>query len=179
MTAIDDGRFGGNAMIGKTLYCVCAIALPFAVSAQELPKQGTANFTDYAMIVSPKTMTMGKDSRVTNYEVYGVSRNDDGNPIFNNMAIHCMGSIITADNHAVSRGLCVQSDKDGDQLFINYETGGSSADASVYGGIEHFTGGTGKYAGITGQAELTRQIVNAPDNTRMLILPHKARWTKP
>lgn len=166
-------------MISRIVYFVSVIILPISASAQELPKQGTANFTDYATIISPKTMTLDKDNRVTNYEVYGVSRNDDGNQIFNNMAIHCMGSIITADNHAASRGLCVQSDKDGDQLFINYETGGRSADASVYGGIEHFTGGTGKYAGITGQAELTRQTVKAPDNTLMLILPHHASWTKP
>ena len=124
-------------------------------------------------------MTMGKDSSVTNYEVYGVSRNDDGNEIFNNMAIHCMGSIVTADSQAVSRGLCVQSDKDGDQLFINYESGGRSAGASTYGGIEHFAGGTGKYAGITGQAEFTRQVVKAPDNSIMIILPHHASWTRP
>ena len=116
-------------MIGKIVCFVCAIASPMSVSAQGFPNQGTANFTDYATIVAPKTMTMGKDSSVTNYEVYGVSRNDDGNEIFNNMAIHCMGSIITANSQAVSRGLCVQSDRDGDQLFINYESGGRSAGA--------------------------------------------------
>jgi hypothetical protein len=166
-------------MIGKILYCVCAIALPFTVSAQDLPKQGTANFTDYATIPSVKVMRLDKDSRVINYEVYGVSRNDDGNPAFNNMAIHCMGSSITLDNHATSRGLCVQADKDGDQLFINYEADGASPDASVSAGIEHFVGGTGKYAGITGQAEFTRQLMKGPDNTYTMIMPHHANWTKP
>jgi hypothetical protein len=164
-------------MVGKIICVVCIIAVPISASAQDIPKQGTANYTDYSTIITPKTMAMGKDGSVTNYEVYGVSRNDDGDQIFNNMAIHCMGSSILANGEAISRGLCVQSDKDGDQLFINYENSGRTG--GTYGGIEHFVGGTGKYAGMTGEADLTRQVVKAPDNSLMIVLSHHATWTRP
>jgi hypothetical protein len=44
--------------------------------------------------------------------------------MFNNMAIHCMGSSTTINGEARSRGLCNQADKDGDQLFHSYDNVG-------------------------------------------------------
>jgi hypothetical protein len=164
-------------LIGKIAYLLVVFALPTSVKAQDFPKQGSANYTDYSTIITPKTMTMGKDGSVTNYEVYGVSRNDDGGVPFNEMAIHCMGSSLTANGEITSRGLCIQVDKGGDQIFINYENTGHVG--GEYKATEHFVGGTGKYLGITGQADSTRQIVKGPDSTLMLILPHHANWTKP
>ena len=164
-------------MIGRGIFFVCAMCLPIAAHAQGLPRQGTARYTDYSTLVVLKTMALGKDRIATDYEVYGVSRNDDGGDIFNNMAIRCLGSMITADGEITSRGFCIHADKDGDQLFIQYDNGGHVG--AAYGGTEHFVGGTGKYTGIAGQANLTLQRVKAPDNSIMIILSHHATWTLP
>jgi hypothetical protein len=171
MTDVRETR--GN-MIRKIVCAVCLFTGP--AMAQDLPKQGTTNFTDYSTVVNPKTMTMGKDS-VTNYEVNGVSHNDDGGEMFNNMAIHCMGSITTINGEASSRGLCIQTDKEGDQLFQSYDNVGHPG--QPYAATETFLGGTGKYTGLTGHAASTRQIVKGPDNLLMLVLPHHATWSRP
>src|ERR1700761_6288844 len=163
-------------MIRCISVAVCACAVTIGAGAQDFPKQGTANFTDYSTIVNPKSMTIGKDT-VTNYEVYGVSHNDDGGEMFNNMAIHCTGSSTTINGEARSRGLCSQVDKDGDQLFHSYDNVGHPG--QPYVATETLLGGTGKYAGITGHTESTRQIVKGPDGLVMLVLPHRATWSRP
>jgi hypothetical protein len=163
-------------LISKLACLLVVFTLPFPVKAQNIPKQGTVNFTDYSTIINPRTMTVGTDS-VTNYEVYGVSHNDDGGEMFNNMAIRCTGSNMTMNGDARSRGLCIQVDKDGDQIFISYDNVGHAG--SPYAATEQFLGGTGKYTGITGHSESTRQLVKGPDNLVMLVLPHRATWSKP
>ena len=163
-------------MIRKIAFLMSICSLPVAAIGQEAAKQGKTNFTDYSTIVNPKTMAVGKDS-VVNYEVNGVSHNDDGGEMFNNMAIRCMGSSTTVEGEARSRGLCIQMDKDGDQIFLSYDNVGHAG--SPYSATEKFLGGTGKYTGMTGDTESTRQIVKGPDGLLMLVLPHHATWSRP
>ena len=162
---------------GKIAYLVSACVLPATVLANDLPKQGTTNYTDYSVLVAPRTMALGKTGSITVYEVNGVSRNDDGGELFNNMAIRCLGESLTIGDTAV-RGACVQVDKDGDQLFIRYEATKAEGSASE-GGTEHYVGGTGKYLGFAGKADFTARFVKASDGTIRIILPHHATWTRP
>ena len=165
-------------MIGKIAYFVCVCALPIAAVADDFPKQGTANYTDYSVLVAPRSMALGKAGSITVYEVNGVSRNDDGNALFDNMAVRCLGESMTIGSDVSVRGACVQVDKDGDQIFVNYDYA-TTVQSGAAGGTDHFVGGTGKYAGIAGKADFTRQIVKGPDGTIMLILPHHAAWATP
>jgi hypothetical protein len=60
-------------------------------------------------------------------------------------------------------------DKDGDQVFTTFEAKGAA-------GSHTLTGGTGKYAGISGKADYTLEPIKAPENLSMIVVPHKATW---
>ena len=160
-------------IVSKIAYLVSACMLPAIALANDLPKQGTTNFTDYFVLTAPRTMTLGTTGRITVYEVDGVSRNDDGGELFNNMAVRCLGESLTTGGETAVRGACVRIDKDGDQIFNHYEetTGG--------GGTVQYVGGTGKYLDFAGKGDFTPQSVKGPDGTIRAIVPNHATWTRP
>jgi hypothetical protein len=147
-----------------------------AVAAAEFPKQGTANYTTYYVTTASKMMPLGGGSFGT-YEVTGFTRNDDGKDLFNNMGVRCLGTVETTGGVTAIRGACTEMDQEGDQAFTTYEAKGNAG--SVLAGTHVFVGGTGKYAGITGKAEFTRQGMKGPDSTSMAVVPHHATWSRP
>ena len=77
-------------------------------------------------------------------ELSEVSRNDKGNGMFHNLGIRCWGFIDVVENKPSATGRCIETDTDGDQLFSTYENKAGA-------GAHTLIGGTGKYAGISGQ----------------------------
>jgi hypothetical protein len=114
-------------------------------------------------------MKMGERA-VSIYESAGITRNDAGEGPFDDMGTRCLGMREMSGSDVVNRGSCIDTDKDGDQVFSTYE-----ADAKR--GRHVFVGGTGKYRGITGSAEYTFQSMKVPEGARpMVLVPHKATW---
>ncbi|WP_336489945.1 hypothetical protein [Methylobacterium nigriterrae] len=156
----------------RTLILAPALAiLPLTVIAAELPREGTDDYTTHYITSSFNTMKLG-DRTVTVYDTSGITTNDKGGAMFNNMATRCLGMRDAAGGEAVNRGACVDTDSDGDQVFSNYEAKGLK-------GTHVFVGGTGKYAGLSGSADYTTQPVKNPDGRSMNIVPHKATWKLP
>lgn len=141
-------------------------------AAGEFPKEGSASYTTNYVNVSATPMKMG-DRTASIYESAGITRNDAGEAPFNDMGTRCIGMREANGNDVVNRGSCIDTDKDGDQVFSTYE-------ANAKGGRHMFVGGTGKYQGITGSADYTFQSVKVPEGARpMTIVPHKATWKLP
>ena len=117
-------------------------------------------------------MKMG-ERIISIYESTGITRNDAGEAPFNDMGTRCIGMREANGNDVVNRGSCIDTDKDGDQVFSTYE-------ANAKSGRHVFVGGTGKYQGISGSADYTFQPVKVPEGARpMTIVPHKATWKLP
>jgi hypothetical protein len=149
------------------IICTCSGAM-----AGEFPKEGKASYTTSYVNVSATPMKMG-DRTASIYESAGITRNDAGEAPFNDMGTRCIGMREANGNDVINRGSCIDTDKDGDQVFSTYE-------ANAKSGRHVFVGGTGKYQGITGSADYTFQSVKAPDGARpMTIVPHKATWKLP
>ncbi len=149
------------------IICTCSGAM-----AGELPKEGKASYTTSYVNVSATPMKMG-DRTASIYESAGITRNDAGEAPFNDMGTRCIGMREANGNDVINRGSCIDTDKDGDQVFSTYE-------ANAKSGRHVFVGGTGKYQGITGSADYTFQSVKVPDGARpMTIVPHKATWKLP
>ncbi|MFD0936651.1 hypothetical protein [Methylobacterium trifolii] len=147
--------------------CACTGA-----SAGEFPKEGTASYTTHYVSMSATPMKMG-DRTVAIYESSGITRNDTGEFPFNNMGTRCIGMREASGNDVVNRGSCIDSDPDGDQVFSTYEANSKT-------GHHIFVGGTGKYQGITGEADYTFQAMKVPEGARpMTLVPHKATWKLP
>jgi hypothetical protein len=166
-----------ETMIGKVAFIGWACLLPVVAAAEEFPKQGTANYTIYSVLVASQKITPGKDNNFITRELNGVIHNDDGKDLFNNMGIRCLSSSSTTNGDISARGACIAVDKDGDQLFTNFESKGRVAGG--YGGTDQFIGGTGKYAGITGKSDFAATPVKGPDNILMVALRNHATWTWP
>jgi hypothetical protein len=147
------------------------LLMPLPARAADLPKQGTDSYTTTYVIVSSNQLKAG-DRTVTTYDAVGVTRNDNGGPMFNDMGARCVGTSEVIGKDAVSRGTCVETDNDGDELYSTYQSKGAS-------GTHTFVGGTGKYAGLSGTADYTTELVKGPDGRRMAIVRHKATWQRP
>ena len=152
-------------------FALTMIACSGAVAA-DFPKEGTASYTTYYVNMSASPMKMGERTASV-YESAGITRNDAGEAPFNDMGTRCVGMREANGNEVVNRGSCIDTDKDGDQVFSTYE-------ANAKSGHHVFVGGTGKYQGISGSADYTFRPVKVPEGARsMTIVPHKATWKLP
>ena len=140
-----------------------------------MAKQGSDSYTTTYVVTSSHTMKLG-DRTFTALEFGGIARNDKGSGMFHNMGVRCLGTREAVGGEVISRGACVDMDKDGDQMFTTYESKGNPTAGIPFAGAHTFVGGTGKYTGMSGKADYTIEAVKDPDNMPMFIVPHKATW---
>jgi hypothetical protein len=120
----------------------------------QIPKEGTISNT-WAYSGTFKTLPMGKERLQMTYEVIGVIIGDTSEDPFHNASFRCLGA-----RHAVNgefndeSGFCVCTRPDGDQMFLTYKATGKAGVATKE--TQTIVGGTGKLAGIQGNAEYTR-----------------------
>ncbi len=158
-------------MISRLTILSCLLLTPLCAHATDLPKQGTDSYTTIYVTVTASTLKAGNRTVIV-YDTYGVSQNDNGRPMFNAMGVRCQGMREIIGTESTNRGTCVDTDKDGDEIYTTYEAKGAV-------GSHIFTGGTGKYAGLTGTADYTLEPVKGPDGRGMSIVRHKATWKLP
>jgi hypothetical protein len=143
------------AMMSRSMIVATLLLAPLSAWAADLPKQGTDSYTTTYVIVSKDQVKAG-DRTITAYDAVGITRNDNGGPMFNDMGARCIGTSEAVGKDVASRGSCVETDKDGDEIYSTYQSKGLS-------GTHTFVGGTGKYAGLSGTADYTTQPVRSPD----------------
>jgi hypothetical protein len=99
-------------------------------------------------------------------EYSGTFFNDKGKgSLFDGAGVKCPGFTDLDTNNKKGRaaGYCIFSDPAGDQAYASWQGEGGGI---TYHGTFEYTGGTGKYKGITGQNTFTGHIqVNWPDGT--------------
>jgi hypothetical protein len=140
-------------------------------SAAGSGEQGSDSYTITYVGTWADTMPLG-DRTIRLSESAGISRNDAGHPMFDNMGVRCLGLYETVSGVLSAHGACSHTDKNGDQIYSTYEIKGPA-------GTHTFVGGTGKYSGITGTADFTRQVVRSPDGRALVIVHEKANWKLP
>lgn len=72
-----------------------------------------------------------------------------------------------ADGALSGKGYCVMTEPDGDKVFGSFD-GEGQADG-LFEGTQHYTGGTGKYEGITGGHSFQCEVVNMAPRDASLI----------
>ena len=92
----------------------------------------------------------------------GVFFNDVAGGFIDKSYVVCPGINDVVDGlAAINHGYCVVTDKDGDKAFLKWQ--GKDSSPGVGGGDQHWTGGTGKYAGLTGKTTYRYAAIgNAP-----------------
>ncbi len=149
---------------------LAASAAP-ALADEALPKSGAAKLAAYAVCRSLAIVDMGPVGSNSSAECTGIVKTRDGSKLLDNLAIRCLEEAKARPEGYAFTGTCVQTDGDGDKLFMTYE--------GPEGGDIALLGGTGKYKDIAGKG--TWSVVDAPGNTSSLFaftLSYDVTWTQ-
>jgi len=146
-----------KAMMLSTLALFLIVSAGY-VFAEEMPKEGTVSGTAaYSCPVA--VMMMGKDVQVT-FDALGVFVTDSPDSPFNNASVRILGSGLVLKGVYTEVGSGCLTFPNGDQVFWIYE--GEAYEANKILSKMTFTGGTGNFAGITGEGEFDRLNVAKP-----------------
>jgi len=171
---IEFERFRGEAIL-RTLRTVLFLAAVIvfgapALAADPFPVSGAAKLAAYSVCRSAVIVDMGPVGSNSSAECTGIVKTLDGSKILDNLAIRCIEeSKARREGYAFS-GTCIQSDGDGDKIFMTYE-------GPETGTIE-WIGGTGKYQDIVGKG--TWSVADAPGNNAQLFaftFNYDVNWT--
>lgn len=149
---------------------VLAAAHAPAFAAEPLPKEGAAKLAAYAVCRSLAIVDMGPVGSNSSAECTGIVKTRDGSKLLDNLAIRCLEEAKARPVGYAFTGTCIQTDGDGDKLYMTYE-GPESGDIALLGG-------TGKYKDISGKGKWT--VADAPGNTQNLFaftLTYDVSWT--
>jgi len=151
------------------LFALAAGSAP-ACAAESFPKSGEAKLAAYAVCRSLAVVDMAAAGSQSSAECNGIVKTRDGSKLLDNLAIRCLEEARARPDGYKFFGTCVQTDADGDKIFMTYE----GPESGPVGWI----GGTGKYAGIAGSGTWT--VADAPGNSSSLFaftLTYDASWT--
>ncbi|SAL80835.1 hypothetical protein [Caballeronia telluris] len=158
------------------LTCVALqLAAATTVVAQEanapvasLPREGTTSYTAYFTSHLVAKQTLGTNDNTSIREVLGITRNSEGKPYFDSLAVRCLLYVQNLAGKVAGQGNCVETDADGDKIFSTFDYTSK---------VHVLTGGTGKYEGITGNAPFTFKPLQAPGiDEGAAIVDHKVSW---
>jgi hypothetical protein len=152
-----------------TLLILMAAGGP-ALAAEPFPASGSAKLAAYAVCRSAVIVDMGPVGSNSSAECTGIVKTRDSSKLLDNLAIRCMEESKARPEGYAFTGTCIETDGDGDKIFMTYE-GPESGDIALLGG-------TGKYKAITGKG--TWSVADAPGNTAQLFaftLTYDVSWT--
>jgi hypothetical protein len=129
-----------------------------ALAADPFPANGSAKLAAYAVCRSAVIVDMGAVGSNSSAECTGIVKTRDGSKLLDNLAIRCLEESKARHEGYAFTGTCIETDGDGDKIFMSYEGPES--------GVITLLGGTGKYQDITGKG--TWSVVDAPGNTAQL-----------
>ena len=137
-------------------FLLLILAGPRAASADDaFPKSGAAKLDAFTICRSLAIVDMGPVGSNSSAECFGIVKNRDGAKLLDNVAIRCLEESRARPDGYAFTGTCIQTDGDGDRLYMTYE--------GVESGAVALIGGTGKYTAIGGKG--TWSVVDAPGNT--------------
>ena len=151
---------------------LAAVLLVTAARAEDAPKSGAAHHLAYAVCRSVAAVDLGDVGSDTAADCTGIVKSADGKAPFDNLALHCLEGSVARKAGYKFTGTCVETDSDGDRIYLSYE-GPEDGPVAVLGG-------TGKFAGLSGKGHW--KVTDAPGNTAALFaftLDYTFDWTRP
>jgi hypothetical protein len=158
-------------VLGTIFLAVALVEMCAPASAGEaLPENGAAKLAAYQVCHPLAVVDMGAAGSESSTECNGIVKNLDSQKLPDNLAIRCLEESSARPGEYKYVGTCVQTDGDGDNLFMTYE-------GSQSGQIK-WIGGTGKYKDVGGTGNLG--VVATPGSTPGLFaytLSYDVTWT--
>jgi hypothetical protein len=158
---------------------VLALA-PGSVLGEPIEKKGTTPYRTHFVFRPLASIDIPGLGTATALEAVGTTENMKGEKMLDKMSAHCTAVNVASGDKKYIDGACVLADSDGDKIFSTFDTrdvDASQPDLSC--GTHIITGGTGKYAGITGKEPFACNampaLAGAGGYTAMDI-PHNSTW---
>jgi hypothetical protein len=153
--------------------CAALLPLSFSVHAAETAKEGTDKLVVYFFGgQSFSSMKQGEAVVYTNDD-YRIQSAASQGSLFDHLGVRCAGSLCLEGEKAARSGYCVKGDKDGNQYWKVFE------DVARGKGTSKIVGGTGKFAGMTGDTDYNWELVSSPDDRTRFIVSETVRWKLP
>lgn len=164
-----------------TLLCGMLVTLaPGVVRGGEIPKQGTTPYVTHFVFRPLMSIDIPSLGTATTLEAVGTTQNLKGEKMLDKMSAHCAALSVASGSKKYIDGACVLTDSDGDKIFSTFDTRDlDKSQPKMDCGTHIITGGTGKYAGITGREPFACMpmppLAGAGGETAMDI-PHNTTW---
>ena len=136
----------------STLCSVLVLSISGDVLADTMGKKGTTPYVTH-FIFRPLVSIDVPGFKATAHEMTGTTENLNGEKMLDKMAARCVAIEIDTGPKKYIDGACALTDSDGDRIFSTFDTRDVDKSMGDKGacGTHIITGGTGKYAGITGK----------------------------
>jgi hypothetical protein len=131
-----------------------------AFADEPFPASGAAKLAAYTVCRSAVIIDMGPVGSNSSAECIGIVKTRDGSKLLDNLSIRCEEDAKARPEGYAFTGTCIQTDGEGDKLFMTYEGPESGTIALL--------GGTGKYKDVAGTG--TWSVTDAPGNNAQLFL---------
>src|SRR5215831_18860627 len=160
-----------------------AVLMSFATGvalAAPIEKKGTSPYVTHFIFRPVQSLEVPGLGTATLLEALGTTQNMKGEKMFDKMSARCTALSVDSGPKKYIDGACVLADADGDKIFSTFDTRDvDKSQPSLSCGTHIITGGTGKYAGITGSepfsCEAMPALAGAGGYTAMDI-PHNTTW---
>ncbi len=150
------------------------------VLADPQEKKGVTPYVTHFVFRPLVTVDVPGLGTATTLEAVGITDNMKGEKMFDKMAARCAALNVASGDKKYIDGACVLVDKDGDKVFSTFDTRDVDKSQPKYDcGTHVITGGTGKYAGITGREPFNCNALPAPAGGQGLTamdIEHNTSW---
>jgi hypothetical protein len=164
------------ALLASTLFAVAQ----GAALAGDMPDKGTTPYVTHFVFRPVQSIEVPGLGAATLLEAVGTTENMKGEKMLDKMSARCSALSVDSGPKKYIDGACVLADADGDMIFSTFDTRDlDKSQPEMNCGTHIITGGTGKYAGITGSEPFAcnamPKLAGAGGYTAMDI-PHNTTW---
>ena len=169
------------ALSAITATAVMMAFAPGVVLGDPMEKKGTTPYVTHFVFRPLMSLDVLPLGTATLLEAVGTTENMKGEKMFDKMSARCTALSVAAGDKKYIDGACVLADSNGDKIFSTFDTRDVDKSMGEKGacGTHIITGGTGKYAGITGSEPFACNalpaLAGAGGYTAMDI-PHNTTW---
>ncbi len=163
-----------------TLCSVLVLSTTGVVLADTMAKKGTTPYVTHFVFRPVLNLDVTGLGTATLLEATGTTENMEGKKMFDKMSARCAVLNVAAGDKKYIDGVCVLTDSDGDKIMSTFDTRDiDKSQPDMDCGTHFITGGTGKYAGITGKepfACISLPPLAGDGGYFSMDLPHNTTW---
>lgn len=163
------------------LLCGALLALGVQAETQKIPPEGSTSYVTHFVFQPLAGIDIPGVGKATTLKAVGPTENLKGEAMLDKMKAECAAVSIETAGKKYIDGACALTDADGHVVFSTFDTRDlDPQQPQMDCGTHIITGGTGKYAGITGREPFAcKQVATpagAPANAFAIDIPHNTVW---